>query len=54
MADTNQGVVYTGPGRVEVQDLGHRVQPQAVAVPPMAARRAWPPKADRAERRDKL
>src|ERR671911_2890355 len=23
MADTNQGVVYTGPGRVEVQDLDY-------------------------------
>ena len=23
MADTNQGVVYTGPGQVEVQDLDY-------------------------------
>ena len=23
MADTNQGVVYTGPGSVEVQDLDY-------------------------------
>ena len=28
MADTNKGVVYTGPGSVEVQDLDYPARPR--------------------------